>query len=135
MKKHLLKDKFIELRVKEKTFDEIAKELKISKPTAIKWGQEFKKEIELEQLNNYSKKLIGIIIENEDTFEVHTEIHKTDRMELKNILDSKKHYSQALKTFSNIFHKKLSDIELFYNQRNTKIKKVILHFFKENEPY
>jgi len=131
MKKHLLKNKFIELRVNGNTYDEIAKELKISKPTAIKWAKEFKKDIELERLNSYSKKLIGIIIENEDTFEVHTEIFKRDRMELKNILDPDEHNQQALKTFSNIFHKKLSRIDLSYNPRNKKIKKVILYFFKE----
>lgn len=131
MKKHLLKNKFIELRVNQNTFDEIAKELNISKPTAIKWAKEFNKDIELERLNRYSKKLIGIIIENEDSFEVHAEIIKRDRMDLKNILNYEEHNQQALKSFSNIFHKKLSSIELIYNSRNKKIKKVVLYFYKE----
>ncbi|MCF8296162.1 MAG: hypothetical protein K9H48_18330 [Melioribacteraceae bacterium] len=135
MKKHLLKNKFIELRVKENTFDEIAKELKISKPTAIKWAKEFKKEIELERLNNYSKKLIGIIIENEHTIEVHTEIMKRDRIELKNILGMENHNQQVLKSFSNIFHKRLSSIELRFDKRTNKISKAVLKFHRNEKEF
>lgn len=39
------KQKFIELRVKGFSFDKIAQELGISKPTLLKWSQDYKKEI------------------------------------------------------------------------------------------
>jgi len=39
------KEKFIELRSAGESYDKIAKKLGISKPTAIKWGKEFSKEI------------------------------------------------------------------------------------------
>jgi intein-encoded DNA endonuclease-like protein len=39
------KEKFIQLRAKGLSFDKIAKQIKISKPTLLKWSEEFKKEI------------------------------------------------------------------------------------------
>jgi transposase-like protein len=39
------KQKFIELRAKGLSFDKIAQELGISKPTLLKWSQEYSKEI------------------------------------------------------------------------------------------
>lgn len=46
MKKSLeAQEKFIELRVKGLSFDRIAKELRVSKPTLITWSKEFQTEI------------------------------------------------------------------------------------------
>lgn len=45
MKSQNEKMKFVELRAKGLSFDKIAQELQISKPTLIKWGEELKKEI------------------------------------------------------------------------------------------
>jgi transposase len=39
------KEQFIEMRAKEVPYDQIAKELGVSKPTLIKWGKEFEIEI------------------------------------------------------------------------------------------
>lgn len=39
------KQKFIELRAKGISFDKIANELRVSKPTLLKWNQDFQKEI------------------------------------------------------------------------------------------
>ena len=39
------KDRFIELRAKEHSFDYIAKELSVSKPTLISWSKELKVDI------------------------------------------------------------------------------------------
>lgn len=40
-----LQSKFIEMRGKGNSFDKIAKELKVSKPTLIKWSKEFRQEV------------------------------------------------------------------------------------------
>ncbi|HEV7738219.1 MAG TPA: helix-turn-helix domain-containing protein [Chlamydiales bacterium] len=45
MKSTSEKQKFIELRAKGLSFDKIAQELGISKPTLLKWSQDYKKEI------------------------------------------------------------------------------------------
>lgn len=46
------KDRFIELRAKEHSFDYIAKELAVSKPTLISWSKELKVDIgNLRELN------------------------------------------------------------------------------------
>lgn len=45
MKDLQTKEKFIELRAKGYSFDKISKELDISKPTLIKWNQEYSQEI------------------------------------------------------------------------------------------
>lgn len=45
MKNQEKKEKFIELRSKGLSYSTIAQELNISKPTLIKWNQEFSKEV------------------------------------------------------------------------------------------
>ena len=45
MKSMSEKQKFIELRAKGLSFDKIAQELGICKPTLLKWSQDYKKEI------------------------------------------------------------------------------------------
>ena len=45
MKDSSVKEKFIQLRAKGLSFDKIAKQIKISKPTLLKWSEEFEKEI------------------------------------------------------------------------------------------
>lgn len=39
------KEKFIELRAQGLSFDKISKEINVSKPTLIKWNQEYSKEV------------------------------------------------------------------------------------------
>ncbi len=45
MKDHTTKERFIELRAEGYSFDRIAQELDVSKPTLIKWHREFEREI------------------------------------------------------------------------------------------
>ncbi len=45
MKTNSEKEKFIELRVNGVSYDKISQELGISKPTLIKWGREYHREI------------------------------------------------------------------------------------------
>ena len=74
------KEKFIHLRAKGLSFDKIAKQIKISKPTLLKWSEEFEKEI---------NKHIGLEIE--DIFEQYRllKLHKIETLTilLRNGLD------------------------------------------------
>lgn len=45
MKSHVEKEKFIELRANGISYDKISQELDISKPTLVKWGKEYHREI------------------------------------------------------------------------------------------
>ena len=45
MKDYKTKERFIELRVQGLSFDSIARELDVSKPTLIQWHREFEREI------------------------------------------------------------------------------------------
>jgi len=45
MKDIKVKERFIELRAQGQSFDKISQELKTSKPTLMKWAQEFENEI------------------------------------------------------------------------------------------
>lgn len=45
MKESECKEKFIQLRVENKSFDKISDELNVSKPTLIKWSKEFQHQI------------------------------------------------------------------------------------------
>ncbi len=40
------KKKFIEMRAQGLSFDKISSEIRVSKPTLVKWGQEFSKDID-----------------------------------------------------------------------------------------
>jgi orotate phosphoribosyltransferase-like protein len=45
MKEMQCKEKFIELRSQGLSFEKISKEINVSKPTLIKWNQEYSQEI------------------------------------------------------------------------------------------
>jgi hypothetical protein len=53
MKTNETKQKFIELRAKGLSFDKIAKELNVSKPTLIEWRRDFSREIESLRLTEF----------------------------------------------------------------------------------
>lgn len=107
--------KFIELRVQGKTYDEIVKKLKISKPTLIKWGKLYKYEIYFagqaltlklaERVAKDNEQLIVIIAENlrraHDAKDVPEEIR--DR-----------YVNKAFKKLGRIFKVDVSSIELTF---------------------
>ena len=49
------KNEFIELRSKGLSYNKIAEKMKVSKPTLLKWGQEFKRHIRNTKPSTYSK--------------------------------------------------------------------------------
>ncbi|PGX73779.1 hypothetical protein [Priestia megaterium] len=84
------KEKFIELRAKEVSYEEIAKQLAVSKPTLIKWGKELKIEVsnrralelELLQERYYVSKRKRIELYGEQLKELIVELKKRDLSEL-----------------------------------------------------
>jgi hypothetical protein len=60
-------EKFIELRALGYTFDEIVIELKVSKPTLIKWGKEYETHIKLTE-RKLAEKLSEIIAQRNSFF-------------------------------------------------------------------
>ena len=133
MKKSLLKTDFIELRTQFYTFDEIAKELGISKPTAIKWGKEFADEIEKRQLNSVSGYILGQIYENEELITQRIEQYRRIG---RSITDSKAYNRFSKRTFeriSNLIHKKLFAISLIINKEDERIDSVHFTFHKNAE--
>lgn len=53
MKDESVKIKFVEMRVQNKSFDEIARALNVSKQTLLNWNDKFKKDIRQLKLINY----------------------------------------------------------------------------------
>lgn len=51
------KEKFIQLRAKGFSFDRIAEELEVSKPTLLKWNGEFLEEVQEAQFHEYDNLL------------------------------------------------------------------------------
>ncbi|KLV30442.1 hypothetical protein [Priestia megaterium] len=84
------KEKFIELRAKEVTYEEIANQLGVSKPTLIKWGKELEIEVsnrralelELLQERYYVSKRKRIELYGEQLKELIGELKKRDLSEL-----------------------------------------------------
>jgi len=84
------KEKFIELRAKEVPYEEIAKQLAVSKPTLIKWGRELeievsnRKSLELELLHEkyYVSKKKRIEFYGEQLKELNEELKKRDLSDL-----------------------------------------------------
>lgn len=80
------KEKFIELRAKEVTYEEIAKQLAVSKPTLVKWGKELEIEVgnrralelELLQEKHYVSKKKRVEFFGEQMNELKKELKKRD---------------------------------------------------------
>ena len=115
---------FIELRVQGKTYDEIVKKLKVSKPTLIKWGKLYKEEIEYAGLFLTQKLAAKIARNNQETINIVAENLRRAN-ETKNAPDDikDKYIDRAFKKLGDIFKVKVNNIELTFS-KNGDIKKV-----------
>jgi len=131
MSKMKLKNKFIKLRGEFYTYDEIIKEIKISKPTAIKWGKDLKKEIELERIKNASDFLTGRIEEHQDTLSIYIEQFRraTENDYSEKII--KRSSRRMFDNISNFIRSKLISINLIMNRETTLVAQAVLLFNKE----
>ena len=115
MKKEDLKIKFVELRATGYTYEKICSHLKITKPTAIKWGKLFEEEIKEQQKYLISRIFSERIIEEEQGILVSLEqIRRKRKMNLKSRL-SEKIEKRLLKKLDKIFNKKIKAIHLRMN--------------------
>ena len=115
MKKESLKIKFVELRATGYTYEKICSQLKITKPTAVKWGKLFEKEIKDQQRYLISRIFSERIIEEEQGILVSLEqIRRKRKMNLKTQL-SETIEKRFLKRLDKIFKKKIKAIHLRMN--------------------
>jgi hypothetical protein len=108
-------EKFIESRALGHTFDEIVRELTVSKPTLIKWGKEYENQIKLterklaeklsENIAQRNAKFLEILFEK--SFELSTN---------KNIEDEVKSriYKRASKKLYKLFKNEMKSLELTF---------------------
>lgn len=141
MKKKLLKNDFIDLRAQLYSYEEIAEELDISKPTALKWGKEFEKEIELRMINHVSAEIMGEIIEKEDYIIQAIEKYRRVGKSSDKLRGYRRYSKKTFKRLSNIIKKRLVAITLITDKKNGSIDSVTFAFNKnttvnfENENY
>lgn len=114
------KEQFIELRAKEVPYEEISKELGVSKPTLIKWGRELEMEIcnrralELELLQNkyFVSKTKRIELYGEQLSRFIEELAKRDYSEI----PTEKLFDMTLKTIAGL---KQEETEICLKEKGT----------------
>ena len=93
------KEQFIQLRAKGYSFDKIAEQLEVSKPTLIKWNGEFLEEVKEQIFHEYDKLLNKFKVHRLKRFEqnckllnaVHKELDKrTEKLERLSIMELEK---------------------------------------------
>ena len=116
MKKEALKYRFIEMRAMGYTYKKICSELKISNPTAIKWGRMLSSEINQQQKYLMSNIFSQRIVEQEQGLMISLEhLRRANKMNLpKRIRD--KMDKKLLKGLAKIFIKKIVAVHLKFKQ-------------------
>ncbi len=116
MNKLISVEKFIELRALGYTFDEIVSEIKVSKPTLIKWGKEYKNQIQLTE-RKLAEKLSETIAKNNSNF--LDALFKFYYQQSKNQDENKKVnqriYRRASKKLFKLFKNEMKSLELSFN--------------------
>lgn len=120
MKKDLLKTKFIELRATGYTLENICDKLKITKPTAVKWGKLFSEDIELTKKHLIANIFAEQIIEHEQGI-----LFKLEQFRRKSKMNPGKKLSdkidkKLLKGLEKIFKKKIMAIHIKANDEYVK---------------
>ena len=112
MKKEEFKYKFIEMRALGYTYEKICRQLKITKPTAVKWGKEFSAEINRQQKYAVSNIFSERIVEQEQGLMVMLEqLRRKKNMNLSKKL-SGRFDAEVFKGLEKIFVKKIKAIHL-----------------------
>lgn len=112
MKKEALKYRFIEMRALGYTYKKICSELKISNPTAIKWGKLLSSEIRQQQKYLMSNIFSQRIVEEEQGLMIKLEqFRRTKGMNLPKRIREKID-KKILKAIEKIFIKRIAAIHL-----------------------
>lgn len=104
MKSTEIKNQFIELRAKNKSYEEIARTLKISKSTCTAWNKEFKEEIST--------------LKRDELNSLYTQYHMTREARIKQLGNTLNDINDALKEadLSEIAPEKLLEYKLKYHE-------------------
>ena len=117
-------NEFIDLRLKGKTYDEIAKRIGVSKPTLIKWGRLYKEEIEYAGMFLTRKLAEKIARKNEDIINIIAENLKRAYYSKDSSEEVKEKYiAKSFKKLGEIFKVKVNNIEITLS-KNGDIKRV-----------
>ncbi|MBU1677519.1 MAG: hypothetical protein KKD86_01480, partial [Bacteroidetes bacterium] len=130
MKKRELKHDFIDLRAKIYTYDKIVRKLGISKPTAIKWGQEFAEEIENKRIQLASKHLFGIIDKNEDTISMYIEQFRRAARSKEKVDNYRNPAKNMFDNLTKYLNNKLISITLILDKKTTEVHSATFVFKK-----
>lgn len=114
-KRHLI-DKFIHFRVRNYTYEEISKQLKVSKPTLIKWNRKFSQEISEYKQELTRKVALKLAQENQELINILAENLKRTRTLKRAAQGSRERYTKrAYKKLGDLFGIDIKNIELTLN--------------------
>jgi len=116
MKKEELKYKFIEMRALGYTYEKICGRLKITKPTAVKWGKSLAEEINGQKKGLISKIFSERIVEQEQGILIKLEQFRRKKNMNINKKLSDKIDKKLLKGLDKIFIKKIKAIHFRMNE-------------------
>ena len=116
MKKEELKYKFIEMRALGYTYEKICGRLKITKPTAVKWGKSLAEEINGQKKGLISKIFSERIVEQEQGILIKLEQFRRKKNMKMNSKLSDKIEKKLLKGLDKIFIKKIKAIHFRMNE-------------------
>jgi hypothetical protein len=129
------KEKFIELRAKGLSYDKISKQMKVSKPTLIKWNTEFQKEISNVQFLEIQSVLELYKVNSKEKIEILTlklqEVYKRLKkyevvhLSLKDLLQLKDYLEKQLESEN--------DKIRYYTGEQKQIDLLDLNFFNKTE--
>jgi len=110
-------EKFIELRALGHTFDEIVRELTVSKPTLIKWGKEYENQIKLTERKLAEKLSENIAQRNAKFLEIFFE-KSFELSTNKNVEDDVKSriYKRASKKLYKLFKNEMKSLQLKFTE-------------------
>jgi len=130
MKKDILKDEFVEMRAQGFTLKKICEELDISKPTAVKWAKEFAEDVEIEQFNEFSKYMIGEILEHENTISYHIENFRKVATGDYGKKGFSRYSEKAFKNLSRVFKQRVIAATFAFEKKTNRILSVTFTFTK-----
>jgi transposase len=116
VKKRLLIDKFIHFRVRNYTYEEISKQLKVSKPTLISWSKKFSEEIREYKQELTRKAALKLAKENQELINILAENLKRTRTLKRAVKGSREKYKQKVyRKLGDLFGVDIKSIELTLN--------------------
>lgn len=81
-------EQFIVLRGKGLSFDKIAQELEVSKPTLLKWQSQYRREVKESEFYEYQNLVEQMGIMRKDRFEMYSKLLSTVKQELEKRMEN-----------------------------------------------